>query len=108
MNDKQLQIGDYVMVVKTPQPWDGAGEDPDDRMALIGHIGLVVELDLDEMWKTISGCEEGMTFIRFLILDTEDQIRENMTPQRNIEINALQLVSRPNKPMPQFLVDNSV
>lgn len=40
-----LKEGAYVRVVATPRMWEGAGESPRDRESLVGHYGLVVELD---------------------------------------------------------------
>ena len=86
----KYQQGDYVQVVRTPDPWD-ASEYLKDREAYLEHIGIVVEIDENFFAGTESLKEHSMLLVRFpcCIHDWEE------THQRNIESFSLRLVSRP-------------
>jgi len=45
---KPIRIGDYVQVKKQPKGWDGSGEIEYERTSLVGHVGVVVHIDVDE------------------------------------------------------------
>jgi hypothetical protein len=77
-------LGDYVRVDSVPDAWEGSGESEEDRRSLVGHVGLVVEVAPG--WE---GCE-GMALVRFPLAFTERR-----TGQRNIEFEALVVVSSP-------------
>lgn len=83
----KIQTGDYVRITRQPDPWEGSGEEPEDALSLIGHIGLVIETD-DE-WA----------LLRFPWLDSE-----GVTGQRNVELTALELMSRPPRPLPMSII----
>jgi hypothetical protein len=81
-----IQVGDYVRVTKTPDPWEGCGESKEFRESLVGHIGIVIEVGADTyindeclliafVWRNGSGDASGF--------------------QRNIEHDSLELVYRP-------------
>lgn len=97
MGFKHWKVGDYVQVIKEPLPWEGAGESREDRISLIGHVGILLELDTDEEWASITEC---MAFVGFVGLHT------NKAPQRNIEVESLEFVTRPKRPLSEFYPDN--
>lgn len=84
-----MRIGDYALIHTIPEAWDGSGEDRADQEALVGHVGLVVEVDE----------EDGFALLRFPWLDAE-----GVTGQRNIELSALQVVSSSVAPLPLSLI----
>lgn len=86
----KLQVGDYARVVLQPSPWESSGETEQDLFDLVGHVGLVVEV--------IDG--ESLALLRFPELR-----EENSTGQRNVELSALEFVSRPNAELPRVMVE---
>jgi hypothetical protein len=99
------RVGDYVKVIETPDSWEGSGEDEEDRVALIGHVGVIVELDHGD-YTDKHGKPTGMALVRFPVgrLDGDDWKQRSV--QRNIEFTALSQVSSPLNPLPQSLLDN--
>jgi hypothetical protein len=94
-----MKVGDYALIVKVPDAWEGAGEDPEDREALLGHVGLVVEVpDPNQEYFGLDDC----VLLRFPWLNSE-----GVTGQRNVEITALEVVSSPALPIPLDLIMNS-
>ena len=87
-----MKIGDYAFIHTKPEAWDGSGESSEDQEALIGHVGLVVEVDN----------EDGFALLRFPWLDAE-----GVTGQRNVELSALQVVSSCAGPLPLSLIMES-
>lgn len=77
---EEVQLGDYVLVVGQPDEWESSGEEDEDIRAWVGQVGIVVEIDPD-----LQQC-----LCRFPSFDNE-----NETGQRNIEWEALTIVSRP-------------
>ena len=102
-----INVGDYVRVSRIPDPWEGAGEEEEDRLAYIGHVGVVVEVDDwtndDHLEATVTTgpnndpCS-GVCLVRFPIEDDE-----NYTHQRNIEAEALEIVSKKPAALPTHL-----
>ena len=74
-----MKIGDYVKVVKVPDPWEGAGESDSDRESLLGHVGVIVEV----------GAVDDLALVRFPSVGYYDE----ETGQRNIETSALEIVA---------------
>lgn len=101
-----ITVGDYVRVARIPDPWEGAGEEEEDRLAYVGHVGVVVEV---EDWTNNTGhtalttgptndiCT-GICLVRFPLEDDETS-----THQRNIEAEALEIVSKKPAALPTHL-----
>lgn len=94
----QLEVGDYARIIDLPEAWEGSGEDEEDRMALLGHVGLVIEIDDDPNDYTSCHC----ALLRFPWLN-----EEGITGQRNVELSVLEFVSRPIGSLPTHLIENS-
>ena len=77
---EDIQLGDYVLVICQPAEWESSGEEQEDLEAWVGQVGIVVEVD----------SELQQCLCRFPSFDNE-----NETGQRNIEWEALTIVSRP-------------
>lgn len=94
----KYQIGDYVQVVRVPDPWDGSGESEEDRRSYVDHVGIVAELEEDFL-KDEQGNPIDMLLVRFpcSVHDWE------YTTQRNIESTSVRLISRPDKEIDQEL-----
>jgi len=86
----RLRAGDYVQVIRTPDPWEGSGEELKDRESYLEHIGVVVEAN-EEVGNREDGEYYDMVLVRFPRYDT---LKEETT-QRNIESFSLRLMSRP-------------
>ena len=89
----KFQRGDYVQVIRTPDPWEVCGETLKDREAYLEHVGIVVEIDEGFNQRFASESKEpyDKLLVRFpcCVHDWEE------THQRNIESFSLRLVSRP-------------
>lgn len=105
-----FQVGDYVMVVNVPDPWEGSGEEDSDREAFVGHIGVVNEINYD--YRDLAADKPDCGYfdhchIRFPGIDRcypAEVLEDHETlrcvyGERNIEMSALRLVSRPAKPL---------
>ena len=85
-----MNVGSYVQIVEVPASWEGSGEDHDDLEAYVGHVGIVVEVDL----------EMDLVLLRFPTLSGEQ-----VTGQRNVELSAVLLISAPSKRLPRCCID---
>jgi hypothetical protein len=98
-----MKVGDYVKVIKKPEHWEGGGEELKDLYAYVGHIGVVLETDFHKAWYP----SRGMVLVRFP--DTKDKT-DYEGPwgfgQRNIEFEALEVVSSPQFPLPRICVES--
>ena len=96
----KFRIGDYVQVIKTPDPWEGSGEvDPEHH---IGHIGIVVEVERGSEFDDF----EGMAYVRFPYTGAKwTEPKGICCCERNIEFEALLLISRPEHSMCQTTVE---
>ena len=92
-----MRVGSYVIVISIPAPWESSGESPQDLYSYVGHIGLVVEVS-----GPLSDHSKGTAFVRFPFLYADDR-----TGQRNIEFEALALVSSPTFELPRVCVDET-
>lgn len=89
-----MKPGDYVKVIAAPDPWEGAGESDSDRISLLGHVGIIVEVEPPEgNW----GYECAL--VRFPHVGFE------ITGQRNIELRCLELVSSPAVQIAEAIFD---
>lgn len=77
------QVGDYVLVSSLPESWEGSGEPDEDRQALVGHVGVVVEVTEYDAFVCFPGLKDAV-----------------MVAQRNIEFEALTVISSPAAPLP--------
>lgn len=83
-----MKVGDYVLVNTVPEPWESSGEEQGDREALVGHVGVIVEMDDENV------------LVRFPCVWAE-----NSSGQRNIEHAALLFVSSPKTGLPDTCFD---
>jgi hypothetical protein len=90
-------IGSYVIVGAEPGPWESSGEDEEDIAALVGHVGVVVEVsDMEDD----EGVNDPMHLIRFP--DRNDE----RTGQRNIESSCLGFICNPNQPLTAHIFES--
>jgi len=94
----KFQLGDYVQVIRTPDPWEGSGESLKDRESYLEHIGIVVGVengfDVTNHEKSFNYYYDMIT-VRFHCCSVD---REEIH-QRNIESFSLRLVARPYLPI---------
>lgn len=94
-SEPPLQVGDYARIIAVPEAWEGSGEPPEDRLALLGHVGLVIEVP--------DGTDaDDCALLRFPWAGSE-----GVTGQRNVELSALARVSSPPLAFPMSTVINS-
>lgn len=82
-----MNVGCYVCVSVVPDAWEGSGESLEERMNLVGHIGVVLELD------------EQFAFVRFP-RTTEDIDDGPIVYERNFERHCLSVLSSPVTTLP--------
>lgn len=89
-----MRVGSYVKVISTPESWEGAGESDSDRLAFVGHIGIVVEAPSDK---------DDVVFVRFPTYHHYDK-----TGNRNFEQECLEVISEPFEALPVSCVEESM
>ena len=83
-------IGVYVRVESSPDSWESSGENPQDLLAYVSHVGVVVEQD-ENM---------EMVLVRF-----PSHRSDHETGQRWIEVSKLTIVSMPLSPIPLICLE---
>jgi hypothetical protein len=102
MSKTKYLVHSYIKVIGVPDPWEGSGEDDCDRESLVGHIGIVIEVDIyPDFVPDTSRSIRTYYLIRFPYTRQEHQ-----TCQRWIEEDKLELVATsPVNPITQFMFE---
>jgi hypothetical protein len=79
-----MKVGDYVLIIKPPSYWEGAGEYDEDLIKYVGHVGRIIEV------TDIDGPMMVVKFVPSIFC----------VGQRYVEKDSLLLVSSPARQLP--------